>query len=271
MKIGLRNLGNSLICRRAVHHRFDFRLRRSTFFVLCRQFAVARSFIRVPGVVVNAFQGAAAARRFGDAAGAGMQRRQPLIQPQVARSLGQSGKQRPQSLRWHVVRDEEFGIGQRRPNRQRNVIGIALVDEGCGGFQFIHQGRAFFHRDQRRRYASSEPPHHLLVVAGMQRILRFQLRQPQVVIAGFLQISRLYRRVREQFVHLGDVSVFPSAIQKSQQNFKRAGVVAHMRDDGVQVVQNFRCVDRQQPVRVLLVHLQGVVVTAGADESVRVA
>ena len=137
--------------------------------------------------MIEGFQIAAANRGFGEAARPGMQGGETLIEAQISRRLGQRGQQRPHGLGRHVVRSEQLGVGQGGAHRQGDIVRVTLVDEGSRGLEFVDQGCAFFHRDQRRaRRTASQAFHHLLVVARVQLVLRLQLSQFQVVVARFL-------------------------------------------------------------------------------------
>ena len=216
------------------------RLGGSTFFVLAGQVAVAAGFVGMSGIVIKLFQIAAAYGGFAEAAGPGVQRGQSLVEPQVAGSLGQRGHQRSQCLGRHVVGNEKFGVGQRGPHCQGNIVSIALVDKRRGGFEFLHQYRAFFGRDESRtRRRAAQLGQNLLIVASVQLVLRLHLSKLQIVIASFLEISRLHDGMRQQFVEFGNVSRVAGLLRKIEQDLQRGHILAHMADQRMQAFENF--------------------------------
>ena len=58
-------------------------------------------------------------------------------------------------------------------------------------------------------WATAKFGQHLLIIAGVQLVLRFQLRELQIIVAGFFEISGMHAGVAEQFVKLGDVRAVP--------------------------------------------------------------
>src|SRR5579863_422440 len=142
-------------------------------------------------IVVNALQSPAANRSLSESAGSSVQSGQPLIDAQIARRLGQRGKQRPQSFRRHVIGNEKLGVRQCPTNEKGYLVGVALINEGRSSFKFIYHDGAFFRRDQVRTGWSPESASYLLIVACVQLILWLQLSQLKIVVARLLRFSRL--------------------------------------------------------------------------------
>ena len=191
------------------------RWRRSRALLVLRgQLPVAGSFLRTSRLVVNTLQRAAANRCFRESLRPGMQGCQPLIDPQIAGRLRQGRHQRPQGLGRHVVGDEQLGIGQGRAHCQRHIVGVALINERRGGLQFIHHHCALFRADQPFARGSAQLAQYLLIVAGMNLVLRLELGQFQIVVARLFQLVGLHVGMRQQFVNLGDVGCVSRLVQQ---------------------------------------------------------
>ena len=180
-------------------------------------------------------------RSFSESAGASMQSGETLVQTQIVGSLRQHCYERSQSFSRNVVRDKEFGVGERGADSQRDFIGIVLVNGRSGGLQLVHDNGSFFRSDEvYTRGSPSELCYHLLVVRHVQGVLRLHGCQLLIQITGAWQVAGLDRSVRQQFVYLGDVSVVSGLKEKSQQFLQRSRVFADMTDDGVQALQRLR-------------------------------
>ena len=143
-----------------------------------------------------------------------------------------------------------------------------LVQRGCSGLQIIEQDDGFFGTDQFGPGGAAELPEHLLIILHVESVLRFDLRQLLIKIAGAREISGLHAGMRQQFHHFADVAGVAGLLEKIQQLLQRVGIIPHMPDDGVQALQNLAGIFRQQPVGMLVKDQQRVLVLPSLHESV---
>ena len=239
---------------------------RRTLVVTVGKFAVSRGFVRISSVGIDVLQRAAAQSSFGEAAGASVQGCQALIDALIAGRERQGREQRSKRLLRHVIRDEEFGVGESGAYRERDFIRVMLVNGGSGGFEIVDEDDRFFGRDQLGAGSSAELADHLLIILHVQGVLRLDLRQTLVKIAGAGKIAGLHAGVSEQFEHFADVRRLPGLVEEVEQLLQQIGVLAHVSDDGVQMLENFFGIFRQQALGVLIVNLQRIFVLAGLHE-----
>jgi hypothetical protein len=69
----------------------------------------------------------------------------------------------------------------------------------------------------------------------VQLIFRLELRELEVVVASFLQFSRLRITVGKEFVDFGEMSAFSGLVEQIEQHFKGGRIFAHRADDGMQI------------------------------------
>ena len=123
----------------------------ATLFVFCRQFSVPRCLFRMIGVVVNAFQSAAARCSFREFSSTGLKGSQLLIDAQITWGLGKNRDQGLQSFGRHVVGDKQLRIGHCRAQSLRRRVVVLLLNQWGSRFQFLQQDGAFFRSDQMLR------------------------------------------------------------------------------------------------------------------------
>ena len=119
------------------------------------------------------------------------------------------------------------------------MVGIGLVDDRRGRFQFLDDHRAFFGGDPGRGADSFHARHHLLVVLHVQLILRLGRGQHLVQVASAGQISVLHGGMRQQLGDFVDVRALARLVEQLQQRVQRARIVPHMGDHGMQAGQQF--------------------------------
>ena len=210
--------------------------------------------------MVHAFQGAATDGGFGKALEASMERGQALVQPHVARRLGQSTQQRHHRLVGQIVRKKQVGIGDRGAHCDRDVVGIRLVDDRRGRFELLHDDRAFLGGDPGGGRGSLHARHHLLIILHVQRVLGLGGGQHLVEVASAGQVSILDGGVSQKFGDFVDVRALAGFAQQQQQRVQRARIVAHMGDHGVQAGQQFGRVGRQQTIGMPGVNIKRLVI-----------
>ena len=123
------------------------------------------------------------------------------------------------------------------------------------------------------REPAAAPPSlasNLLIVAGVQLVLRLQLSKLQIVVASFLKISRLHAGMRQQFVEFGNVSGVAGLLRKIEKSFQSGRIFAHVPDQRVQAFQNLARVRGDQSIAILLVNLQSLGVLSRGHERVGV-
>ena len=196
-----------------------------------------------------------------------MQSCQPLIDAQIFRRLGQRRHQRSKRLRGHVIGNEKFGVRQSCSDCQCHLIRITLVDERGGCFQFVDQHSALFRTDQACAGGfASQSRQHLLIIAGVHLVLRFQLRELQIIIARFFEASGLHRRVRQQFVYFGQVRLLSGFFGELKKSLKRAYIFPDVPDQGMQSVHDFSGIVGQQPLEVFFIYTQNFLIMSGSDQ-----
>ncbi len=72
----------------------------------------------------------------------------------------------------------------------------------------------------------------------------------------------------QQLDDFADVSRLSCLLEKIEKFLERGGIVTHMPDDGVQVLQNFVGIFGQQAVGMLVIYLESIFVLSGMHEGV---
>ena len=81
-----------------------------------------------------------------------------------------------------------------------------LVHRRGGGFKIIQQDECFFRGNDLAARGSAHLTDYLLVILHVQGVLRFNLRQLLIKIAGSREISGLHAGMGQQFHHFADVA-----------------------------------------------------------------
>ncbi len=142
--------------------------------------------------MIDVLQSAAADAGFGETRGTGVEGGQTLVQAKVCGRLRQGRRQRAQGLGRHVVRNKEFGIGERGANRESDGIGIMLVDGGSGCFQFVDDDGGFFRGNDTGGGIAADLADHLLVVVQVERVARLHGREALIQVAGAGEVAGLH-------------------------------------------------------------------------------
>ena len=246
--------------------RRDFASNRDTgvLFVARSQLSIAHSFIRVAGVVIDAFKCPATDGGLGKALKARVQSSQPLVQTDISRCLRQYAEQRDKRLLRQVVGEEQVCIRHRRPNGDGNRVRIHLVDQGRRRLKFFDNQSAFFDRDCRynRSGGPLDAVRDLLIILLVQRVLRLARRQHLIQLARAFEVPALHRSMGQQLGDFIDVRAFARLLKKLQQFFERARIVLNGRDQGVQVRAKFGRIGCQQAFGVGAIDLECFVVVA---------
>ncbi len=87
---------------------------------------------------------------------------------------------------------------------------------------------------------------NLLIISGVQLVLRLQLSQLQIIVASFLKVPALHTGMREQFVEFGDVSGVAGLLREIKQDFQGGNILAHVSDQRMQAFENL-CLSRWPP------------------------
>ena len=145
-----------------------------------------------------------------------MQRGQTLVQTHVARRLRQSPQQGHERLVRQIVRKEQIRIGDRRAHRDRDVIGIRLIDDRRSRLQLLDDHRPFFGCDRLGGAATlpSMRSHHLLVVLHVERFWGSVRGQHLVQVARARQVSVLDGGVGQQFDDFVDVRALARLVEQ---------------------------------------------------------
>ena len=207
-----------------------------TLLVAIGEFAVAGGFFGISGFGIDVLQSAAADTSFSETRGPSVQSGEALVQAKIVGRLRQSGHQRAQSLGGHVVRNEKFRVGKSGANCEGDGVGIMLVDGGSSGFQFVDDDGGFFRGNQFFGGRSTELADHLLVIVHVQGIARLHGGELLIKIAGAGQIAGLDRSVSQQLDDFGEMGGLSGFLEEIEKLLERSGIVAHMPDDGVQVL-----------------------------------
>ena len=115
---------------------------------------------------------------------------------------------------------------------------------------------------------AAELAHHLLVILHVQGIRRFERGQLLVKIASPCQVAGLHAGMSQQFHDFTDVGGFSGFVKQVQQFLQGVGIIAHVPDDGVQAVEHFVRVFRQQTLGVLIENLESILVLPGLHQRV---
>ena len=143
-----------------------------------------------------------------------------------------------------------------------------LMNRGRGGFEVVEKHDRFFRSNELAARGSAELADDLLIILHVQGVLRLELRQLLIQIAGAGQISGLDAGVGQQFHDFADVRVLSGLVEQVEQFLQRVGIIPNMPDDGVQAVENLAGIFRQQALGVLIVNLQCVLVLTGLHQRV---
>ena len=193
----------------------------------------------MPGVVINAFQSAAADCGFRETFGASVERGELLVQTQITRSFRQRADQRIKRLRRHVVRDEKLGVSKSGSYQKGHIVVIALIDKWRSGFQFVRQHSTFFGGDYVWSIGSALPLQHLLIIPRVHLVARFELRQFQIIFARLFQFAGLRVRVRQKLVDFGEVRVLAGLEEESKHGLQRFVVFLDVANDRAQRFHQF--------------------------------
>ncbi len=88
-----------------------------------------------------------------------------------------------------------------------SFIGIMLMNRRRGGLEIVDENDGLLRSDELAAGSAAELADHLLVVLHVQRVLRFDLGQTLVKIAGAGQIAGLNAGMGQQFDDFADVRV----------------------------------------------------------------
>ena len=64
------------------------------------------------------------------------------------------------------------------------------------------------------------------------------------------------------------MGIVSGLVQQVEQHFERCRILPHRADEGMQVFENLSRVRRQQPVGMLLIHLQSILALSGCNQGV---
>ncbi len=179
--------------------------------VSCRLVGVSKLFVNITQVLTNAsgVRVASCPR---------VQAGQTLIQRHILRGQGQRGFQRRNCFGRDIIRDVQFGISERRLNGSFRWRIIALVDRRRSFVQlFHHQGLSgFFASQGASGRIFAQFGQHLPVILGVERVLRFHLREFFIEVARFREIASLGARMRLKLDDLRAVGVVARFLQQPQ-------------------------------------------------------